>query len=504
MQKQRLTAQYALQNATSLSLPHRWQELPEKVLQFGTGVLLKGLPDYLIDLANRAGKFNGRIVQIKSTAKGSAAGIQAQDGLFTLVEQSVANGAEVQQISVISSISRTLEAHHDWEAIKQVATSAHLEVVISNTTEVGLMYEQEEVLKRIPHTFPGKLAALLYYRYLHFNGAKGSGLVIIPCELIPDNARILKEAIVKHGKFNEFLPGFYKWLEQENVFCNALVDKIVPGKPSPEAAAALAASLDYEDTELIVAELYALWAIEYPENAPRPMPAWSEVHPNWILAQDITMYRERKLRLLNGTHTAMVGLALLCGYKTVSESLSNKVFYRFVKDLMLHEIVPNIPVEHEAAENFAWDVLARFQNPFVEHYLINITLQYISKMNMRNVPTILQYIKQHHQAPKLMALGFAGMLAFMQPEFEREGKFYKTIDGKEVELQDTYISFLYKASQDFGGDARQFTVAVMSNRELWGDEFAENVEFMKLVATFLKSLTDKPATEVIAELYSQE
>ena len=497
MQKQRLSAQYVAQSESTISLPEHWQSLPEKVLQFGTGVLLKGLPDYLIDQANRMGKFGGRIVQVKSTNKGNAEGIKQQDGLFTLVEQGLENGAEVQKINVISSISRTLEAHKQWDEIKQLAASTELEIVLSNTTEVGLTYYQEEVLKQMPKTFPGKLAALLYHRYLSFKGDKGSGLVIIPCELIPNNAHLLKEAVVKHAKFNEFEPGFYTWLDAENVFCSSLVDRIVPGKPTTQTAELLHQKIGYEDTELIVSELYALWAIEFPEQAPRPMPDWQGVHPNWILAPDISMYRERKLRLLNGTHTAMVGLALLCGFNTVAESLQNDDFYTFVKTLMLKEIVPSIPVEPTAAEAFALDVLQRFQNPFVEHFLVNITLQYISKMKMRNVVTILNFIHKNKSVPQRLALGFAGMLAYMQPEYEQDGKFYKSMGGQTVELQDAQAALLYKAWQDFSGDTKALTGAIMSNANIWGQDFVEETAFRDQVSHYLATLMHKPALEVI-------
>lgn len=497
MQKPTLNFTVAKQLSKPFDMTPGVEQMPEKVLQFGTGVLLRGLPDYLIDLANRQGKFNGRVVQVKSTAKGSVSHLKAQDNLYTLVEQGLERGEAVQHFRVISSLSRTLEASIHWGELQDLIASKTLEIIISNTTEVGLKYVPESVLNTVPASFPGKLAALLYHRYQVFQGMKGSGLTIIPCELIPDNGQVLKQAIVQHAQANAFESAFFKWLDEENVFCNSLVDRIVPGSPSSENWRHLEPQLPYHDSELIVSELYALWAIEFPAHNPLPMPDWHQVHPNWILTRDITTYRERKLRLLNGTHTAMVGLALMCGFDTVGQAMNDPVFFSFVKNLMLNEIVPTLPMPSAEANAFAFDVLDRFQNPFIEHKLINITLEYTSKMHMRNEATVLRYINQKQQIPQRLALGFAALMAFMKPDFEREGKYFRLLHGRELELQDSHAAIWHEAWQQHGHDAAGLARAVLSDSRVWGAELIAAEAFQQRVGYWLDLLLKKPAAEVL-------
>src|SRR5215216_3423550 len=237
-------------------------ELPEKVLQFGTGVLLRGLPDYFIDKANRKGIFNGRIVVVKSTSQGDSSSFDKQDGLYTLCVRGLENGEKVEENLINASISRVLSATEEWEKILECAHNREMQIIISNTTEVGIQLVNDDVRHHPPKSFPGKLLAFLYERFKAFNGSAHSGMVIVPTELIPDNGKKLESIVLELAHLNGLEASFIEWIENSNHFCNSLVDRIVPGKPDDAECLAIGNQLGYSDSLMIMSEAYRLWAIE--------------------------------------------------------------------------------------------------------------------------------------------------------------------------------------------------------------------------------------------------
>lgn len=235
--------------------PAEMMSLPEKVLQFGTGVLLRGLPDFLIDEANSKGIFNGRIVVVKSTNSGDTAEFDQQDNLYTVCIRGIQDGAQVAQNVVCTAISRVLTASTQWDEVLACAKNSALEIVISNTTEVGIKLTNEDIHQMPPVSFPGKLLAFLYARYQAFAGDPSKGLIIVPTELIPDNGSKLESILLELAHLNNLEADFIDWMEQHNHCCNTLVDRIVPGKPAPEAKAEIEATLGYQDDLLIMSEV---------------------------------------------------------------------------------------------------------------------------------------------------------------------------------------------------------------------------------------------------------
>jgi tagaturonate reductase len=301
--------------------------LPEKVLQFGTGVLLRGLPDYFIDKANRQGVFNGRIVMVKSTAGGGADTFDEQDGLYTLCVKGIENGVTVEENIIHSVISRVLSATSQWNEILQCAANPDMQLIISNTTEVGIVLDAEDDLNAAPpRSFPAKLLAFLYKRYKIFNGDPAKGMVIIPTELIPGNGEELKAIIEKLARQNKLEYAFMGWLEKANFFCNSLVDRIVPGKLAPAMLTKAESELGYTDDLMIMSEVYRLWAIESGNKKVKEILSFSQADTGVVISINIDLFRELKLRLLNGAHTFSCGLAYLAGFPTVKEAMDNGDF----------------------------------------------------------------------------------------------------------------------------------------------------------------------------------
>jgi len=470
-------------------------ELPEKVLQFGTGVLLRGLTDYFIDKANREGLFNGRVVVIKSTNAGSTADFDRQDGLYTLYLKGIEDGQEINEQIICSSISRVLSANNDWESILKTAYNPNLKVIVSNTTEVGIQLVQDNISKHPPVSFPGKLLAILYERYKAFGGSDKSGLVIVPTELIVDNGKKLEAIVLELAHLNRLPPAFMDWLENCNHFCNSLVDRIVPGKPDRAANAEMEKTGGYKDNLRTVAEVYCLWAIEGDEEV-KSVLSFSGAHPGVVITPDIEIFRELKLRLLNGTHTLTCAIAFLAGFKTVKDAMSNIAFSQFISNLMLKEIAPVIPytIDTEITTHFIHQVLDRFRNPNIEHQWISISAQYSSKLKSRVLPLLLNHYKLSNEVPEGFAFGFAAFIRFMMITND-DGKFTGQVNGEEYMVTDSHAEAIYKAWKK--ADIKAVAESVLRNNYIWETDLTQLPGFKDAVIKNLEAIMDTDALQVL-------
>jgi len=482
---------------------HKTNTYPERVLQFGTGVLLRGLPDFYIDKANKQGIFEGSIVIVKST-DGTTDGFAAQDNLYTVAVRGMQQGQPVEELTTVTAVSRVLSAQSSWSDILRLAKSPSLQVIISNTTEVGLTYLEESIFENPPRSFPGKLTAFLYERFKDVGGSRNRGLIVIPTELVIDNGLKLREMVEKLARYNELGKLFTKWLKFHIRFCNSLVDRIVPGLPDDETRQLLAEKLGYEDKLLTVAEPYNLWAIEGDDRVRQTL-SFAEVNPGIIIDEDITFYRERKLRVLNGTHSFTVPTSYLLGNETVYENTQNPLSSRFIERLMLDEIVPTVPpgltegTDTAAVRSFALDVLERFRNPFIEHLLLNITVHQTAKMQARNVATIQRYYQRFNAVPPLMATGFAGYLLFMKPTAKTDLGYvaeisvgggiltYPLSDDNAAGFQERWQGITVTDAES----VQQFVNIVLADTELWQADLAALPGFAEAVGkTLYQMLTN--------------
>lgn len=472
--------------------------LPEKVLQFGTGVLLRGLPDYFIDAANKQGKFNGRVVVVKSTASGDLEAFKQQDGLYTHCIRGLENNNKIEKNIINASISRALSAADEWEEILACAADPNMQIVVSNTTEVGIQLVKDDKIDAAPPaSFPGKLLAFLHARYKAFNGNPAKGLVIIPTELIVNNGEKLASIVMDLAKLNGVDQAFLDWLSAANHFCSSLVDRIVPGKLAPAESAAFIERYQYTDDLLITSESYSLWAIEASPEIAKTL-SFAGADKGVVIAEDITKFRELKLRLLNGSHTFTCGLAHLAGYETVKQAMDSREIEGFISELMFREIAPSIvghDLSHEEAKEFGEKVLDRFRNPFIEHRWLSITVQYSSKMRMRNLPLLLKHYERTGAVPKAMALGFAAYILFMRCS-EKNGVFTGNANGKSYTIQDDHAGWFAEREQSGG---KELVKAVLSNTAYWGHDLTQLPGFLNAVTDKFEKLVNGEVSQAIQE-----
>ena len=467
------------------------QPLPVKVLQFGTGILLRGLPGFFIDKANRQGIFNGSIAVVKSTP-GSADGFPEQHNLYTTIVKGVQDGVLVDERFVNSAIASVTSANDHWPEILELAANPGIRIIISNTTEVGIQYVEESIFQHPPQSFPAKLLGFLYERYRQTvqkpppseGVGGGRSIAVIPTELIPDNGTKLKEIVQRLIRFNQLEEAFATWLGEHVFFCNSLVDRIVTNA-SPE----MLQSLPYEDRLAIQTEPYRLWAIEGNDEV-RQILSFAQADSGVVIAGNIEYYRERKLRLLNGTHTISVCLGFLRGFDTVYEMMRDTAMAAFVEQVAIHEIAPSIPVGEQASlRGFARDVLDRFRNPAMEHRLLNITLQATSKMRMRNVPTLLRYHAKFGGVPQKFAEGFAAYLLFMKAVKVEDGNFYGLRNKEFYRVRDDFAGYFHEVWQTHANDFPALALAVCQDTGLWGEDLTQISGFAETVGERLAALS---------------
>lgn len=395
--------------------------LPVRVLQFGEGNFLRAFIDWMFHEMNKQGKFNGMAQLVQPLPSGMAEQINAQDGLYTLILRGIADGKTVEKREVIESVKGCLNPYENWNAVVEYAVSNDLRFVFSNTTEAGIEYKPEPYTPgKCQNTYPAKLTSLVFERWKAFRGDPSKGLVFVPCELIDHNGSTLKQCM-KHYAADWKLPEeFSSWLDSACLFVNTLVDRIVAGYPRGEAEK-IEAELGYEDKLLDCGEIFHFFVIEGPQSILKELP-FTECGLNVIVTENQAPYRTRKVRFLNGAHTADVPAAILGGLTFVDEMMDDPVFGKMVRKAIYDEIFHTVELPDEEKKFFADSIVERFRNPFAHHRLLSISLNSISKWKVRVLPSLLDYVRIKGELPQVLAFSLAALLRFYRLELDGEGK----------------------------------------------------------------------------------
>lgn len=446
--------------------PKTFANLPEKVLQFGEGNFLRAFVDWMIELSNRKGDFNGSVVICQPLEQGLGEVLNAQNCQYTVIMRGVENGEAVERIEQISSVSRCINPYENYEALMEVARSEELRCVVSNTTEAGIAYHAGDKRDdRPPVSYPAKLCAFLHERFTTFDGAQDKGLLILPVELIDDNGRNLKRIVLQYAREWALGERFTNWLEQSCCFASTLVDRIVTGYPRDQIDE-LQKRLGYEDCALDTCEVFNLWVIEAGAK-------WSEVFPvaktdaHVVWTNDVVPFKKRKVRILNGAHTATVLAAYIAGHEYVLDFMKDPAFKNYMNGMLLDEVVPTLDLPRDDLISFAQSVNDRFSNPFIRHRLLDIALNSCSKYGARCLPSLLAYVEQFQKLPPRLTFALAAFMRFYRGAW-RDGRFWgEREDGGIYEIRDSreVLDCMDKAWK--AGDAAAAARAILGNTALW-------------------------------------
>lgn len=470
----------------------------EKILQFGEGNFLRAFVDWMVDITNEKTDFNGTVVIVQPLEQGLSNMINEQNGLYTTVLRGVQDGKTVEDLRLISSVSRCLNPYTQHGEYLKCAENPDLRFIISNTTEAGIAYSAGDTVDDAPQSsFPGKVTAFLLHRFRHFKGDPSRGLVFIPCELIDKNGDTLRAIVLRYADEWKLGAEFTAWITNSCDFCNSLVDRIVPGYPKEEAEA-LCAKAGYTDNLLDAAEIFHLWVIETKNDYCKEFPL-TAAGLNVIWTEDMSFYRTRKVRILNGAHTMTVPAAFLYGLDTVEECIKDNLVLSFMKKGIFEEIIPSMYGDRDALKKYAADVLERFANPYIKHLLLSITLNSVSKFKTRDLPSLTGYIKKTGKIPAALAFSFASLIAFYEGTVLSNGALIGNRNGLPYPIKDDSavlerFALLYKqggkttTEAECKTNAARIARAVLSDTAWWGEDLTQYAGLYDSVSASLASI----------------
>ena len=450
--------------------------LPIKILQFGEGNFLRAFVDWQIDKANEAGIMNHGVAIVQPIDKGMAGMLEQQDCLYHVYLEGVKEKKPVKDIRLVKCVQCAINPYEEYEAYEKFFLSPELEATVSNTTEAGIRYEEGDDLWALPpKSYPAKMTALLYKRFKHFEGDPTKGLCIICCELIENNGSTLREYVLRHAEYNKLGEDFIEWVEKYCHFCDTLVDRSVPGFPR-ENIAEIKEELGFDDNLVVKAEFYHLWAIGGPgyEEVLRRLPL-DKAGLHVIFMPTIKQFRDKKVRILNGSHTGMVPIGLQIGCETVMDAFNNADLEAFVNTMVAEEVIPMIEEDQEELKAFAAGILERFYNPYIRHMLKTISLNSLSKWETRNFPTVLDNWKKAGKVAEKELFTFAALLTLYS------GKVDFTPDDTAE-----HVEFIQKVWNSEDVDAT--VKAIVENKNIWTVDFTEVAPFEEKVAGYVKTI----------------
>jgi tagaturonate reductase len=447
---------------------------PVKILQYGEGNFLRAFVGYMTDIANEKAEFGGNIQIVKPIEYGNLDAFKEQDCVYTVLLRGKRDGAAYVEKRVVTSVSRACCAYRDYEEYAAFAKSPELRLIVSNTTEAGIVYDESDRIElNPPKTYPGKLTKFLYERYLAFEGSEQAGVIVLPVELIEKNGAKLKDCCLRLAALWKLPEGFSRWLGTTNVFCNTLVDRIVTGYPKDEIES-LQAELGYSDKLLVAAEPFALWVIESecPEIVAQAFPLDKAGLPV-LFVKDYVPYRERKVRLLNGAHTASALAAYLAGVETVGGLMRDKTMRAFLERALFGELAPMVPLPPDEVGRFAQSVIERFENPFIKHNLLSIAMNSVSKFKARVLPTIKETARRDGKPPEALSFSLAALCAFYC------GEGYEKFDDSPV------LEFF---AENRGLAPAEMSKALLSREDFWGEDLTQTPMLQEAVANGLENI----------------
>ncbi len=471
-----------------------YQPVPErkiKILQFGEGNFLRAFVEWIIQDLNDKGAIEAGVAVVQPMPFGRVADLAAQDGLYTLRLEGIDNGKKVKSSRIIDVIGDLINPFEQYEKFLKYGESEDLQVIISNTTEAGIAVDPTDTdFSVCPKSYPGKLLALLKRRYDYFHGDMNKGLAIIPCELIDNNGDELYRCLTELAEINHMDKAFIEWMHTANHFTSTLVDRIVPGYPRNEIEA-IREETGYIDNNVVKGEIFHLWVLKKEPYIQKVFPADS-TKLNVIFADDIKPYKQRKVKILNGSHTAMVPVAYLCGIDTVGEAVNDPVIGKYVRDFVFDEVNPTIALPQDQMTAFANSVIERYQNPYIRHELMSIALNSTTKFKTRLLPTLEDYIRITGKLPRHLLFSFAAIV-----------EFHKGKRGTEdIALKDDpeYLAHWKELWANFNGDYTELAKKALGWTEAWGIDMGKlHPDIVKTVAGYLSDIEAKGMRKAVED-----
>ncbi|MDE6642399.1 MAG: tagaturonate reductase [Acetatifactor sp.] len=462
------------------------KERPVKVVQFGEGNFLRAFVDYMIDIANEKGTFDGDIVLIKPIEFGNLDNFHKQDCQYTVSLRGNVNGEGKIINRVVTSVADAVDTASEYEKYAALAEIDTLRFVVSNTTEAGIVYDPSDKFElNPPKTFPGKLTKFLYHRFETFHGDKSKGLVMLPVELIDDNGIMLRKCVMQQIENWGLSDEFKAWVEDACIFTSTLVDRIVTGYPRATEQEEWE-KLGYEDRIMVTGEPFALWVIESEKDISKEFDLPGAGLPV-IFTEDHHPYKQRKVRILNGAHTSFVLASWLCGNDIVRQSMEDADVRDFMNKTIFDEVIPTLTLPEDELKEFAGEVVNRFNNPYVDHALLAISLNSVSKWRARCLPSLLGYVDKFGRLPAHLTFSIAALMAFYQGTEIQDGVLKGDRNGQPYDIKDD-LAVLEFFRDNCGKDTASFVTAYLGREDFHGQDLNKVPGLTDAVVSYLDDI----------------
>ena len=468
---------------------------PERIIQFGEGNFLRAFIDWQVDLLNENTDLNAGVVIVRPIKSDFPPSLSTQYGLYTTIIRGLnEQGEAVSDARLIRSVNREISVYAQYDEFLKLAHNPEMRFVFSNTTEAGISYHAGDKFDDAPAvSYPAKLTRLLFERFSHFNGASDKGWIIIPCELIDYNGEALQELVLRYAQEWALPAEFTTWLNDANAFCSTLVDRIVTGYPRDEVAQ-LEADLGYKDGFLDTAEHFYLFVIQGPKSLASELRL--DKYPlNVLIVDDIKPYKERKVAILNGAHTALVPVAWQAGLDTVGEAMNDRDICAFVEKAIYEEIIPVLDLPRDELESFASAVTGRFRNPYIKHQLLSIALNGMTKYRTRILPQLLAGQSTAGKLPARLTFALAALIAFYRGE--RNGETYPVQD--DAHWLESYQQ-LWAKHHDQQITTSELVTTVLSVSDHWEQDLTQVPGLAEQVTADLDAILSKGMREAVKPL----
>lgn len=450
-----------------------------KVLQFGEGNFLRAFVDWIFDIANEKDVTDLSVAIVKPRAGKSNVieTLKSQNFRYAVCLEGIKDGSPATDCRVVNVIADAFSPD-DEASYERYILSPELRYVVSNTTEAGIRYRRENVTDSLPESFPAKVTNLLWRRFRHYNGDATKGLFFICCELIEDNGTKLREYVLRHAEENKLGPEFVDWVRKSCHFVDTLVDRIVSGKP--ENIEEIAGLVGFRDEAPVKGELYHLWVIGGKDAALlRSELPLDKAGLNVVFEPSVGAFRDKKVRILNGSHTGMVAIGLLGGCETVLDAFGDTDINRFVNEMVQRDVLPVIDGDAEELKQFSEKILERFLNPYIRHLLRSISLNSLSKWETRNFITVSDNWNKRGTLADYEIFSFAALMALYAPD----SGFTPDDDSNQVE-------FIHSVWND--DDLTDTIRRIVTSGKVFNENFeAEVPGFSAHAAKYLQEIKDK-------------
>jgi fructuronate reductase len=414
--------------------------------------------------------------------------LRAQDNLYTVLEQ----GRLGNRARIMGIVKEVLVGPENPAALLDRMTDAAVRIVSLTVTEKGychdpatgaLRADDPGIVHDLANADAPRTAIGYLVRALERRRHAGTGpFTVMSCDNLPNNGRTVKGVVLAFARAVD--PALARWIEGTVPFPCTMVDRIVPAT-TPDDVAAVAAHLGVSDEAPVVCEPFRQWVIE---------DTFITGRPRWELAgaelvADVAPYEEMKLRILNGSHSALAYLGYLAGYATIDVAVADAAYARFARRLMDDEATPTLKVPAGTdITAYKDDVLERYANPNLKHRTWQIAMDGSQKLPQRLLNTARERFAQGGDC-RCVALAVAAWMRYVSAIDEY---------GQPIEVSDP-LAARFKAIADANtGNPAEYARAMLAVEEVFGTDLPAMLAFVDAVIEALEALFADGAKATVA------